>query len=100
METIYQDVRYALRQMIKSPGFALIAVFGLWLKVTQTNWRWVMIAGAAPALLALLVQWFVPESERWKESVLKEGKASPLKLDRGLNATWSKGGLMYAIPFK
>ena len=28
------------------------------------------------------------------------GKASPLKLDRGLNATWSKGGLMYAIPFK
>ena len=28
------------------------------------------------------------------------GKASPLKLDRGLNAAWSKGGLMYAIPFK
>ena len=28
------------------------------------------------------------------------GKASPLKLDRGLNASWSKGGLMYAIPFK
>jgi general L-amino acid transport system substrate-binding protein len=28
------------------------------------------------------------------------GKASPLKLDRGFNATWSKGGLMYAIPFK
>ena len=27
-------------------------------------------------------------------------RASPLKLDRGLNATWSKGGLMYAIPFK
>src|SRR5437868_9896624 len=28
------------------------------------------------------------------------GKASPLKLDRGLNATWAKGGLMYALPFK
>jgi general L-amino acid transport system substrate-binding protein len=28
------------------------------------------------------------------------GKASPLKLDRGLNATWSRGGLMYAIPIK
>jgi general L-amino acid transport system substrate-binding protein len=28
------------------------------------------------------------------------GKASPLKLDRGLNLTWSKGGLMYALPFK
>jgi general L-amino acid transport system substrate-binding protein len=28
------------------------------------------------------------------------GGGSPLKLARGLNATWSKGGLMYAIPFK
>ena len=28
------------------------------------------------------------------------GKSSPLKLDRGLNATWTKGGLMYALPFK
>jgi general L-amino acid transport system substrate-binding protein len=28
------------------------------------------------------------------------GQASPLKLARGLNATWSKSGLMYAIPFK
>jgi general L-amino acid transport system substrate-binding protein len=28
------------------------------------------------------------------------GKNSPLKLDRGLNANWSKGGLMYALPFK
>src|SRR2546430_1777398 len=28
------------------------------------------------------------------------GKASPLKLDRGLNATWNNGGLMYTIPFK
>jgi general L-amino acid transport system substrate-binding protein len=28
------------------------------------------------------------------------GGASPLKLERGLNATWGKGGLMYAIPFK
>src|SRR6266581_5985647 len=28
------------------------------------------------------------------------GKSSPLKLDRGLNATWAKGGLMYAVPFK
>src|ERR1700758_3591128 len=28
------------------------------------------------------------------------GQGSPLKLERGLNATWTKGGLMYAIPFK
>ncbi len=28
------------------------------------------------------------------------GQGGPLKLERGLNATWTKGGLMYAIPFK
>jgi general L-amino acid transport system substrate-binding protein len=28
------------------------------------------------------------------------GLASPLKLERGLNGLWTKGGLMYAIPFK
>jgi general L-amino acid transport system substrate-binding protein len=28
------------------------------------------------------------------------GQSSPLKLNRGLNATWSNGGLMYATPFK
>src|SRR5215471_1245022 len=28
------------------------------------------------------------------------GQTSPLKLERGLNALWSKDGLMYAIPFK
>src|SRR5215468_10235042 len=28
------------------------------------------------------------------------GKGGPLKLERCLNATWTKGGLMYALPFK
>ncbi|RUO99207.1 amino acid ABC transporter substrate-binding protein [Hyphomicrobium sp.] len=28
------------------------------------------------------------------------GQSSPLKLDRGLNALWTKGGLMYAMPFR
>lgn len=28
------------------------------------------------------------------------GMESPLKLERGLNALWSKGGLMYAAPFR
>ena len=25
---------------------------------------------------------------------------SPLKLERGLNALWTKGGLMYAMPIR
>lgn len=28
------------------------------------------------------------------------GKGGPLKLDRGLNGLWTKGGMMYALPFK
>jgi general L-amino acid transport system substrate-binding protein len=28
------------------------------------------------------------------------GMGSPLKLERGINALWTKGGLMYAIPFR
>ena len=28
------------------------------------------------------------------------GKGSPLKLERGLNDLWTRGGLMYAIPFR
>ena len=28
------------------------------------------------------------------------GQASPLRLDRGLNSLWTKGGLLYAAPFR
>lgn len=82
MEAWPRDKRPLLAGIIgaaSNVGFALIAVFGRWLEIKQSNWRLVMIAGAAPALLALLVVWFVPESERWKESVRNEGKGSPLK---------------------
>jgi MFS transporter, SHS family, sialic acid transporter len=59
-------------------GFVLIAVLGVSFKVTQTSWRWVMLAGAAPALLTFFIQLFVPESERWKESA-RQGPARPVK---------------------
>ena len=50
--------------------------------------------------------------EKWMYNVVKQvgnygesydrhvGPATPLKLDRGQNALWTKGGLMYAIPFR
>jgi general L-amino acid transport system substrate-binding protein len=28
------------------------------------------------------------------------GKDSPLKLDRGLNELWTRGGLMYGMPIR
>jgi MFS family permease len=81
METWPRDKRPLLAGIIgaaSNVGFALIAVFGYYFKVTQESWRWVMIAGAAPALLALGIQLIVPESERWKEAV-KHGGGTPLK---------------------
>lgn len=50
-------------------GFLFIALVALVKPVTQDSWRWMMLVGAAPALLALAVSLLVPESERWKASV-------------------------------
>lgn len=58
-------------------GFALIAVFAIFFKVTIDSWRWVALIGAAPALLTFIVRLFVPESEKWQASV----KASTTKVD-------------------
>jgi len=49
-------------------GFALIAVLGAVFHVTRDSWRWVMLAGAAPAFLALFIMAYVPESDKWKQS--------------------------------
>jgi MFS family permease len=67
-------------------GFALIAVVGKY--VPAEKWRWVMVAGALPALLVFFIRLFVPESEKWKESV-KTNVARPLReiFGQGLTKT-------------
>ena len=59
-------------------GYLLIALLGFAFVVTRDSWRWIMIAGAAPALLALGIQVLVPESERWKAAVQKRA-AQPVR---------------------
>jgi SHS family sialic acid transporter-like MFS transporter len=59
-------------------GFAGIAIMAIFIPVVQSSWRWVFLVGAAPALLTFVIQRFVPESERWKESV-KGGHTHPLR---------------------
>lgn len=49
-------------------GLVLIGWIGYAFPITQNSWRWVMLVGAAPALLTYLIRLFVPESERWKEA--------------------------------
>ncbi|MDB5354365.1 MAG: naiP [Phycisphaerales bacterium] len=60
-------------------GFALIAVLGMVFKVTPQSWRWVMLAGIAPAALTFFIRLFVPESEKWKRSVAASGPGRPLR---------------------
>jgi len=81
MESWPRDKRPLLAGIIGAAanvGFALIAVLGLYWKVSQGSWRWVMLAGAAPAVLTFFIQLFVPESESWQESV-KSGTAKPIR---------------------
>ncbi len=59
-------------------GFGLIGALGAVFNVTRGSWRWVMLAGAAPALLTLFIARFVPESRRWEESV-KMSNSRPLR---------------------
>jgi MFS family permease len=49
-------------------GFVLISLLGAQIHVGPSNWRFVVLAGAAPALLTFVIQLFVPESHKWKES--------------------------------
>jgi SHS family sialic acid transporter-like MFS transporter len=50
-------------------GFGLLGALAMAVHVTRDSWRWVTLAGAAPALLALFIARYVPESRRWKQAV-------------------------------
>lgn len=50
-------------------GFLLIAFVARMIPITTDSWRWIMVAGATPALLTFFIRLFVPESQRWKDSV-------------------------------
>ena len=49
-------------------GIFLMATLAANVKITPEDWRWVMLVGAAPVALAVLVLLFVPESPRWLAS--------------------------------
>ena len=59
-------------------GYALIAIIAIQFPITQKSWRWVMLVGAAPALLIFFISFFVPESKRWQASV-KKGPSRPVR---------------------
>ena len=49
-------------------GIFITAQIAKWGEITPDHWRWVMLVGAAPIVLALLVLALVAESPRWLAS--------------------------------
>ena len=64
----YRPILAGLIGAASNVGFVMISALGATIKVDQTNWRYMVLAGAGPAVLTLLIQVFVPESHKWKES--------------------------------
>ncbi|MEY5026687.1 MAG: putative niacin/nicotinamide transporter NaiP [Verrucomicrobiota bacterium] len=59
-------------------GYVLIALLAMRMHITTESWRWVMLVGAAPALLTLGMMRHVPESETWKASQKETSPTNPL----------------------
>jgi SHS family sialic acid transporter-like MFS transporter len=59
-------------------GFLLISALCYAFPVNAGSWRWVMLAGAVPALVTFFIRLFVPESEKWQESQ-RHGPTAPLR---------------------
>lgn len=49
-------------------GMVLIAAIGWMYPVTDADWRWTLLVGAAPAVIGFWILWMVPESVRWLRS--------------------------------
>jgi len=61
-------------------GYLLIGWIAYCFPVTGNSWRWLMLVGAAPAILTFLIRLYVPESPRWEEAVAAaEGHSHPLR---------------------
>ena len=66
--------------------------------LANSGWRLLLFLGATPALLALLIQAFVPESERWKHAAASGPKNRLGDIFRGgLHVPVLKGMLLAAI---
>jgi MFS transporter, SHS family, sialic acid transporter len=76
-------------------GYLLIAALAMTFRVTPESWRWTMLAGTAPVLLAVLVIALVPESQRWQKSV-QAARAKPIREVFSTPLVWK---MLLAITF-
>jgi MFS family permease len=69
MEVWHAKYRPLLAGMIGAAanvGFLIVGGIGAAIKIDQSNWRYLALVGAAPALLTFIIRLFVPESHAWK----------------------------------
>ncbi len=80
-------------------GFLFIGIVAYVVPVMHGSWRWLMLVGATPAVLALFVSLMVPESERWKAS-RKTARSQPVVeiFSRGLRKRTLLAIVFSAIP--
>jgi MFS family permease len=80
-------------------GFLFIAAVAMTWQVTVDDWRWMMLVGASPAVLALLIIFFVPESERWKEAAKKGGRSPIIEIfARGIRSKTLLAMVIAGVP--
>ena len=60
-------------------GFVILGVIGYSFAITNDNWRWTLLVGASPLLLAAWIFIAVPESSRWlsARSAIRESRPKP-----------------------
>ncbi len=58
-------------------GFVILGVIGYTFAITSDNWRWTLLVGGSPVVLAVWIFIAVPESSRWltARSAVRESKA-------------------------
>jgi MFS family permease len=61
----YRARAMQVMQMAWAFGFFAAAVVNLFLG--PIGWRWVLAAGAVPAIICIFIRWMVPEPERWEK---------------------------------
>jgi MFS family permease len=63
----------------------------------ESSWRYVLLAGAFPAIVALVLRLFLREPERWRAAVTERGRPSLRELFHPENRARTRSGLVVSL---